>query len=75
MTHNKVFEKGGELLPTYFAEKVVDVWFPNGRNSVRIRHYNRKEYIFTFNGPDEWSFETVKNFLERKEIELKWKKK
>ena len=75
MTHNKVFEKGAELLPTYFAEKVVDVWFPNGRNSVRIRHYNRKEYIFTFNGPDEWSFETVKNFLERKEIELKWKKK
>lgn len=75
MTHDKIFEIGSKLLPMYFDKKVVDIWFPNGQNSVRIRHYNRKEYIFTFNGPDEWSFETVKNFLERKEIELKWKKK
>lgn len=61
MTHAQVYEKFKEHLPD--QEKDVKVYFPNGRNSIRIRKENGLEYIFTINEPRFWKFETIDQFL------------
>lgn len=48
MVHSKVFECFQEHLPA-FAEK-VEIYFPNGKNSIRVRQKDGKEFIFSFNG-------------------------
>lgn len=70
MTHNDVYKKFASFFPDYASD--VDLWFPNGKNSVRIRSKGRAEfvkglpeYVFTYNGDFEWSFETIKNHLSR----------
>lgn len=44
MVHSKVFECFQEHLPA-FAEK-VETYFPNGKNSIRVRQKDGKEFIF-----------------------------
>lgn len=66
MTHNEVF-KWFELYFELFAGDRVAVWFPNGKNSIRIRQKNGAEFIFTFNSHKDWKFETMDSFM--KEIE------
>lgn len=43
MVHSKVFECFQEHLPA-FAEK-VETYFPNGKNSIRVRQKDGKEFI------------------------------
>ena len=57
----KIFER---MFRSYAGTKIA-VWFPNGRNSIRIRHNNKREYIFTYFGPSDWKFETVESFLKK----------
>ena len=45
MVHSKVFECFQEHLPA-FAEK-VETYFPNGKNSIRVRQKDGKEFIFS----------------------------
>lgn len=54
MVHSKVFECFQEHLPA-FAEK-VETYFPNGKNSIRVRQKDGKEFIFSFNGEKIWRF-------------------
>jgi len=61
MVHSKIFEYFKECLPAN-AEK-VETYFPNGRNSIRVRQINGKEFIFSFNGSRAWKFETIDQFL------------
>ena len=61
MVHSKVFECFQEHLPA-FAEK-VETYFPNGKNSIRVRQKDGKEFIFSFNGEKTWRFETIDQFL------------
>lgn len=39
------------------------MWFPNGRNSIRIRQKNGQEFIFTYHSQKDWKFETITSFL------------
>lgn len=39
-------------------------WFPNGRNSIRVRLDTGKEFIFTYNSSDDWKIESVGSFLK-----------
>lgn len=62
MTHNKVYEDFKERMPVY-VERVVE-WFPNGKDSVRVRFENGKDYIYTITDGG-FSFETKDHFIER----------
>lgn len=62
MTHNDVYKWFELYFPAYSGDN-VDVWFSNGKNSIRVRQTNGQEFIFTYNGKDDWKFETVKSFL------------
>lgn len=70
MTHKSVYQWFELYFPQYAGNK-VEVWFQNGKNSIRIRQKNHQEFIFTFNDKDDWRFETVKSFIN----ELKGGKK
>jgi hypothetical protein len=65
MTHNEVYEKFKLYFPNYSGER-VDCYFPNGKNSIRIRQTNMQEFIFSFVSDTEWSFETVNFFMKRR---------
>lgn len=52
-----------ELYFPDFSGDKVDVWFQNGKNSIRVRQKNRQEFIFTYNDKDNWKFETVESFM------------
>lgn len=62
MTHNEVYKRF-ELYFSFYAGENVATWFPNGKNSIRIRQKNRTELIFTYDGKDDWRFETAKSFI------------
>jgi hypothetical protein len=65
MTHNEVYEKFKLYFPNYSKEGMIDCYFPNGKNSIRIRQVNMQEFIFSFVSDTEWRFETIKSFMER----------
>lgn len=62
--HNRIYEQLKSM--TEFESTNVTAWFPNGRNSVRLRIKGcRSEMIFTFNGENKWSYETIDNYISR----------
>lgn len=64
MTHKDVWKAFEDVLPTYANE--VTEFFPNGKNSIRVRlGASHRDFVFTFNSKDEWSFETIERFIKR----------
>lgn len=63
MTQKDVYEMFKTYFPQ-FAERAI-MWFPNGRNSIRVRQSNGLDFIFTYESAKNWSFETVDNFIKR----------
>ena len=49
--------------PLYAGENAA-TWFPNGKNSIRVRQTNGAEFIFTYGGKDDWRFETATSFIK-----------
>ena len=47
-----------------YAKNIVE-WFPNGQNSIRVRFTNKEEFIFTYNGEQNWCYETVDSYIVR----------
>lgn len=62
MTHRDVLETFKSYFPQFASNMVV--WFPNGRNSVRIRQIGGQDFVFTCNDKQDWSFETVDSFIK-----------
>lgn len=62
MLQKKVFEIYKKLF--IFNEEVIDTWFQNGYNSVRIRFTNKKEVVFTYHDDTNWRLEPVEKFIE-----------
>ena len=48
------------------ALEIISEWFPNGKNSVRIRFKDRRcvEIVFTYRNNENWRLETVKQYLD-----------
>ena len=61
MTHQKIYEKLLVIFPE--MKDKTGIFFQNGKDSIRIRHWNKKEYVFTYISDDDWKFETVKHFM------------
>jgi hypothetical protein len=64
MTHPKVYNEFKIYFPNY-AEH-AKAWFPNGKNSIRVRMY-AGDIVFTYNGTRDWSLETLDSHIERME--------
>lgn len=70
MSNKYIFMTFGSMFPYY--ENDVDVWYPNGKDSVRIKFKTtRSELIFTYYSEKEWCLETAKNYLRKTEKEDK----
>lgn len=62
MNHNELFKKYKEIFQANDAD--IDVWFPNGKDSVRVRYKDKREFVFTYSKSDEWCIQTIKEFLK-----------
>lgn len=61
MIHNEVYGLYKECLPDHEVDTVE--YFPNDRNSIRVRQNNGQDFVFTFIEPNSWKFETIDEFL------------
>lgn len=67
MTHNGIYRKFEQLFPN-IANRITDVWQPEGKNSIRIkRGRNIGQLVFTYFSDKEWKLETYYHFMNRKE--------
>lgn len=63
MSHNEVYKWFEMYFPCYAGDK-MSVWFPNGKNSIRVRQTNGQEFIFTHDGDKFLKFESIKSYLK-----------
>lgn len=63
MTHTDVYEWFKLYFPQ-FSKHVIE-WFPNGKNSVRVRQSNGQDFIFTYREKEDWCFETVESHIRK----------
>ena len=61
MTHKALFDIYKMLLGGFLGS--VETWFPNGKNSIRVRLTTRQEVIFTYTNDKKWRIETIDMFL------------
>lgn len=73
MSHNQVYAMFKTIFIHKDMEKDMDTWFPNGKNSIRVRFKNKNEFVFTYFDVKKWSLETVDNFIERTNSKIKSK--
>jgi len=68
MTHNEVWE----AFKKHFSEasEKVTHWFPNGKNSIRVRIYAYGDLVFTYKNKKIWKIETVDSYLESIKVEV-----
>lgn len=62
MEHVGIFKKFKRIIGS--LNKLED-WFPNGKNSIRVRLISGSDFIFTYNSDDDWSVETVESYLRK----------
>lgn len=68
MTHNEVWNAFKVAFAT--AAEVIRCWFPNGKNSIRVRFYNgQPDLVFTYKNKKTWKIETVDSYLESIKVE------
>lgn len=64
MSHSDVMKWFELYFPDYSGDNIT-MWFPNGKNSIRVRQKNGQEFVFTYISSKDWLFETVSHFLDR----------
>lgn len=69
MNHKELMEKYMEMFGFDYGD--VELWFPNGKGSIRVRYNNKVELVFTYYGPNNWRLETVKEFLKNRKESVK----
>ena len=60
MTHKEIYDMFQKLHPLYCKEG--QIWYPNGRNSIRLPIIQGVEFVFTFHNNRTWSFETIDSY-------------
>lgn len=63
MSQKEILEKFKTTFPE--LARNTSIWFPNGKNSIRVRQVGGQEFIFTYNDKKEWILETHKSFIKR----------
>lgn len=69
MTPKMIWEMFKFLFLPHFLNRITEgevvSWFPIGKNSIRIKTKNHKEFVFTYEDEDNWILETYKVYLLR----------
>lgn len=65
MSHDIILGYFRKCIPQCSKPTKIKEWFPNGKNSIRIRFNDDSDYIFTYYGDGVWCFETVDCFIMR----------
>lgn len=68
MTHPEVLKQ----FKIHFAVKDTDIdcWYPNGKNSIRIRSVTYGDLIFTYHNKKKWRLESVESYLDSIKVEV-----
>lgn len=61
MSHEKLYTVFKKQFP--HCSKWVEEWFPNGKDSIRIRVTDGSDLVFTYHNGINWRFETVDSFI------------
>lgn len=54
MTHANVFRKFEILFPNLSGDN-MELWFQHGRNTIRVRTKDKREYVFAYYGDNDWA--------------------
>lgn len=57
-----VYDNFKSIFPQY--SNITTDWFPNGKDSIRIRLNTGEDYVFTYHSKIDWCFETVESFIK-----------
>lgn len=68
MVHRDVYKWFENIFPNVAGCRVT-AWFPNGRNSIRLRCIDEPELIFTIVDDMTWCLETIKSMEKRRKEE------
>lgn len=63
MTHNEVYRQFTAYFPQ--IDSSTKDWFPNGRDSIRVRTTSGEDYVFTYHTDNDWCFETVESHIRK----------
>lgn len=64
MTQQMIFDQLIARFPQF--SRLIDQWFSKGPNAIVVELPNKEELIFTFNGPLNWSLETINSYISNK---------
>lgn len=70
MIHSQVYGYFIKCLPDQAKE--VKEYFPCGKNSIRVRKANGREFVFSIKESKVWKFETIEYFLAGMRGETKY---
>jgi hypothetical protein len=68
MVHEKIWEKFKEHNGS--VSDIVTCWFPNGKNSIRVRLRESGDLIFTYISKKKWRLETVDSYLDSTKVSV-----
>lgn len=63
MKQEEVYQQFEKHFPQ-FSEHVEE-WFPNGKDSIRVRIQSGSDFIFTYHNSWDWCLETVESFIKK----------
>ena len=63
MAHVDVFKMFESYFSNYAGDN-VETWFMNGKNCIRIRLKDKRQFIFTFNDSKDWKLESAERYLK-----------
>lgn len=70
MTKDGIYRIFKNYFPNFVWDRTA-TWYPNGRDSIRVKNAAGEELIFTYSSEKNWRLETIDSFLEKMKGETK----
>lgn len=67
MLHIDVLKRFKKIFP--IKDGSIEYWWPNGKNSIRVRLENSVELVLTYLSNKKWRLETVESFNENDKLQ------
>lgn len=63
MAHDEIFKQFTNMFP--IVAPTLYEWFPNGKNSIRVRLNCGSDFVFTFFDSCDWCYETIDSYIKK----------